>query len=218
MPELQRGHRSNIRQWGNVQVVKPALPLAAGSDPVANLDEGLTALESPFRTAFLHHTDRHEVEAHSRNMEHLLQLDLARLALNDDVEDDGSDARRGHGPLVTHCDAPSRGRLVVVEARAHPAHVCRRRRVDKPRLGNFMVVSRVAKKSDGVVSVATVVSRNRGHLDLALFPGLKHGAIVRDVPELVAVVALDLGGFTTAALTSRVGSYECRVTNALDRR
>ena len=151
-------------------------------------------------------------------MEHLLQLDLARLSLNDEVEDDGSDARRGHGSLVTIRDAPFRGRLVVVKARAHSAHVCRRRRVDKPRLGNVIVVSRVADKIDGVVAVATVISRNRGHLVLDLVPGIKHGTIVRDVPELVAEVALDLGGITTAALTSIVGSDECHVTNAFDRR
>ena len=121
------------------------------------------------------HADRHEVEAHGRNMEYLLQLDLARLAVNDDIEDDDSDARRGYGPLVTHGDAASRGRLVVVEAPAHPAHVCRRRRIDKPRLGDVIGVSRIAHQTDSVVAVATIVSRNRGHLVLSLLLALSSG-------------------------------------------
>jgi len=56
-------------------------------------------------------------------MKNLLELDLARLAVNDDDEHDGSEARRGYGPLVTHRDAASCGRLVVVEASAHQASV-----------------------------------------------------------------------------------------------
>jgi len=112
-------------------------------------------------------------------MKYILQFNLSRLALRDDVEDDLSDARRGHGPLVTRRNAPSHGRLVVVKARAHPAHVGRRRRVDKPRLGYVFAVSRIVYKTDGVVADATVDSRNHGHLVLALVPGLKHDAIVR---------------------------------------
>jgi len=117
-------------------------------------------------------------------MQYRLQLDLARLAVNDDIEHDGSDARRGYGPLVTHGDVPSRRRMVVVEAPAHPAHVCRRRRVDKPRLGDFIAVSCIAHQTDGVVAVATIVSRNGGHLVLSLLLGLELWAIVRDVPNL----------------------------------
>jgi len=96
--------------------------------------------------------------------------------------------------------------------------VCRRRRVDKPRLGNVIVVIRVANETDGVVAVATFISRNRGHLVLSLLLRLELWAIMSDVPKLVAVVALDLGKVTTAALTSIVGADECHVTNALDRR
>jgi len=151
-------------------------------------------------------------------MEHILQLDLARLAVNDDVEDDGSDARRGHGPLVTHYGAPARGRLVVVEARTHPAHVCSRRRVNQPRLGSVAAVARVADQADGVIAVSIVVSRNCGNLVLVLVPGRKHGAIARDVPNLVAVVALDLGEVATAAFRTIVGSDQCHVTNALEHR
>ena len=146
----------------------------------------------------LHHADRHEVEAHCRNMEYLLQLDLARLVANEDIEHDGSDSRRGYGPLVTHCDAPSRGRLVIVEVRAHPAHVCRRRRIDQPRMGDVIAVSRIAHRTDGVVAVAPIVSRNRGHLVLSLLLGLELWAIVRYMPKLMAVLALDLGEVTTA--------------------
>ena len=93
-----------------------------------------------------------------------------------------------------------------------------RRRVDKPRLGDIIAVSRIADKTDGVVAVATVTSRNRGHLVLALVPGLKDGAIVIDVPKFVTVLALDLGEVTTAALTLIVGADQCHVTNTLDRR
>jgi len=199
-------------------VVEPVLPRAARTNLLVHLDDGRTALERHFRTAFVHHADRHEVEAHSRNMEYLLQLDFTRLALDDDFEHNGSDARSGHGPLVTHRDAPSRGRFAVIEARMHPAHVCRRRRVDKPRLGNAIVVIRVANETDGVVAVATVISRNRGHLVLFLLLGLELRAIVRDVLKLMEVVALDLGEVTTAALTSIVGADECHVANALGRR
>jgi len=45
MPELKRGHRSNIRQWGHVHVVEPGLPRAARSDLVANLNDRLIVLE-----------------------------------------------------------------------------------------------------------------------------------------------------------------------------
>jgi len=96
--------------------------------------------------------------------------------------------------------------------------VCRRRKFDKRRLGDVIVVSRAANKTNGIVAVATVVSRNRGHLFLALVPDLKHGAIVEDVPELVAVVALDIEKVTTAALTSIAGADEGHVGNALGRR
>ena len=44
MPELKRGHRSYIRQWGNVQVVEPALPRAVRSDLVAILKIALPPL------------------------------------------------------------------------------------------------------------------------------------------------------------------------------
>jgi len=198
-------------------MVEPTFPRAARSDLMANLDDGLPTLECHFRIAFLHQTDRHEVEAHSRNMEYLIQLDLARLPVNDDAAYDNSDARSGYGPLVTHRDAPSRGCLVVVEACAHPAHVCRRRRVDKRRLGEVIVVSRIVNKTDGVVAVSTVFSRNSGHLVLAMPLGLENWAVARDVPEFRAVVALDLGAVTTAALTSIIGADECHVANVLGR-
>jgi len=151
------------------------------------------------------------------DQQYLVQLDLARLAVNDDIEHDGSHARCRYGPLVTHRDASSRGRMVVVEAPPHPAHVCRRSTVDKPRLGNVIAVSRIAHQTDGVVAVATFISRNRGYLVLSLLFGLELWAIVRDVLKLMAVGALDLGKVTTAALTSIVGADECHVANALGR-
>ena len=108
--------------------------------------------------------------------------------------------------------------MVVVEAPAHQAYVCRRRRDDKTRHGDVIGVSRIDHQTDGVVAVATIVSRNRGHLVLSLLLGLELWAIVRDVPELMAGVALNLGEVTTAALTSIVGADECHVANALGRR